>query len=39
MYPRQSANTIFIPRILDQFDVLTALGSEQRQQRGRVRPE
>ncbi|KAJ9090938.1 hypothetical protein QFC21_007353 [Naganishia friedmannii] len=39
MYPRQSANTLFIPRVLDQFDVLTALGSEQRQQRGRVRPE
>ncbi|KAJ9119378.1 hypothetical protein QFC24_005849 [Naganishia onofrii] len=39
MYPRQAANTLFIPRVLDQFDVLTALGSEQRQQRGRIRPE
>ncbi|KAJ9095235.1 hypothetical protein QFC21_005601 [Naganishia friedmannii] len=39
MYPRQSANTLFIPSILDQFDVLTALGNEHRQQRGRVRPE
>ncbi|KAJ9112737.1 hypothetical protein QFC22_006239 [Naganishia vaughanmartiniae] len=39
MYPRYPSNTLFIPRILDQFDVLTALGSEQRQQRGRIRPE
>ncbi|KAJ9112654.1 hypothetical protein QFC19_000674 [Naganishia cerealis] len=38
MYPR-NANTIFIPRILDQFDCLNALGVEQRQQRGRIRPE
>jgi hypothetical protein len=38
MYPR-SANTIFVPRVADQFDVLTALGQEQRAQRGRIRPE
>ena len=38
MYPR-SANTIFVPRVADQFDVLTALGQEQRNQRGRIRPE
>lgn len=38
MFPR-AATTIFVPRVADQFDVLTALGQEQRNQRGRIRPE
>ncbi|KAI5448987.1 hypothetical protein NCC49_005720 [Naganishia albida] len=37
MYPRPG--TIIVPRVADQFDVLTALGAEQRNQRGRIRPE